>query len=122
VLIVPDVSVLSRDVLKRCNHVLDLDAPGGMLSAGFIPARLAYHSVFREDLDRLWNAPEPVENSYYLFLSANAPPREAFRDAVRFHWSHLANRELPIAAAAQAGTDINYKQSGFGTNSAGKSG
>ena len=107
--IVPDLLVLTRDVLKRCNHALDLDVPAGpVLSVGFIPARHAYHSVFREDLDRLWNADQPVENSYYLYMSADAPPGEAFREAVRFHWSQFGRREMPLAAAEQAGTDPAY--------------
>jgi hypothetical protein len=108
--IVPDLLVLTRDVLKRCNHALDLDAPAGpLLSVGFIPARHAYHSVFREDLGRLWNADQPVENAYYLYLSADAAPGEAFREAVRFHWSRFGRHELPVAATAQAGTDPAYR-------------
>ncbi|MCY2995966.1 MAG: exo-alpha-sialidase, partial [Planctomycetota bacterium] len=43
--LVPDLAVLGREDLKRCNHALDLDVPGGpLLRAGFLPARLASHS------------------------------------------------------------------------------
>lgn len=109
--IVPDTASLSREVLQRCNHAIDLDAPAGLFTVGFVPARQAYHSVYREDLDRQWLAQEPIENSYFLYLSAVAPPEAAFRDAVRFHWRRLAPPELAIAAAAQAGTAANYKSS-----------
>jgi len=108
--IVPNTNALSREILQRCNHAIDLDAPAGMLTAGFIPARLAYHSVYREDLDREWNAPHAVENSYFLYVTADAAPHEAFRDAVRLHW-RLAQPELAIAAAAQAGTAPEYQSS-----------
>lgn len=41
--------------------------------------------------------------SYRLFLNASAPPREGFRDVVRYHWetngrSYLARKEGPQAA------------------------
>jgi len=108
--IVPDVRALSRDALQRCNHTLDLDAPSGLLSVGFIPARQAYHSVYREDLDGVWTADQPVENSYYIYLSADAAPQAAYREAVRFHWDQFARQQIGVAAAAQAGTDARYKK------------
>lgn len=109
--IVPNTNSLPREMLLRCNHAIDLDAPAGLLSAGFIPARLAYHSVYREDLDRQWDPPPVVENSYFLYASAGAAPRQAFRDAVRLHWRRLAQPELAIAAAAQSGTAPEYQSS-----------
>ena len=111
--IVPDVLSLTRDMLRRSNHALSLDVSAGpVLSVGFIPARQAYHSVYREDLDRRWSADGPIENSYYIYLSAEAEPREAYREAVRFHWEQFARKEMEVAAAAQAGTDPQYKQCG----------
>ena len=111
--IVPDVLSLTRDMLRRSNHALSLDASADpVLSVGFIPAQQAYHSVYREDLDRVWSADGPVENSYYISLSAEAEPREAYREAVRFHWEQFARKEMEGAAAAQAGTDPQYKQCG----------
>jgi len=111
--IVPDVLSLTRDILRRSNHALDLDVPAGpVLSVGFIPARQAYHSVYREDLDRVWSADRPIENSYYIYLSAEAEPQEAYREAVRFHWEQFARKEMEMAAAGQAGTDPQYKQCG----------
>jgi len=111
--IVPDVLSLTRDMLRRSNHALSLDASADpVLSVGFIPARQAYHSVYREDLDRVWSADGPIENSYYIYLSAEAEPREAYREAVRFHWEQFARKEMEGAAAAQAGTDPQYKQCG----------
>jgi hypothetical protein len=103
--IVPDVSRLSRVALKRCNHSLDLDIPAGpVLSVGFTPAKRLYHTVFAEDFDRTWTAADIVENSYFLYVAANAPPAQAYRDAVRFHWSQFGHPALPIAADEQAGT------------------
>jgi hypothetical protein len=103
--IVPDVLRLSREVLKRCNHTLDLDVPAGpLLSVGFIPAKRLYHSVYWEDADRTWTAGDIVENSYFLYVTANAPAAQAYRDAVRFHWSQFGRMEIPFAAAEQAGT------------------
>jgi hypothetical protein len=103
--IVPDVLKLSREVLKRCNHTLDLDVPAGpVLSVGFIPAERLYHSVYREDADRMWAAGDAVENSYFLYVTANAPPAQAYREVVRFHWSQFGRMAIPFAAAEQAGT------------------
>ena len=107
--IVPDVLSLDRNVLKLCNHALDLDVPAGpKLAVGFIPAQKAYHTVFREDVDRTWSEHGALENSYYLYLSDVAPPKEAFRDAVRFHWEHFARSELIHAADEQSGTAPQY--------------
>ncbi len=112
--IVPNVSALTRDILKRCDHAIDLDAPAGpLLSVGFIPARLSFHAVYREDIDRVWTAQEPVENSYFLYLSANSQPGEAYRDAVRFHWNQFGRKAIPEAASGQAGTGSDYKQCGL---------
>lgn len=111
--IVPDVLSLTRDMLQRSNHALDLAASAApVLLVGFIPARQAFHSVYREDLGRVWRADGPIENSYYIYLSAEAELREAYREAVRFHWEELGRKEMEVAAAAQAGTDPQYKQCG----------
>jgi hypothetical protein len=61
--IVPDLAVLGREELKRCNHVLDLDVPGGpVLGVGFMPARLASHSVYALDAAR--HLPRPILATY----------------------------------------------------------
>jgi hypothetical protein len=107
--IVPDVLSLDRNVLGLCNHALDLDVPAGpKLAVGFIPAEKAYHTVFQEDVDRTWFHDGALENSYYLYLSDAAPLKEAFRDAVRFHWEHFARTELVHAADEQSGTAPQY--------------
>jgi hypothetical protein len=107
--IVPDVRRLTREALKRCNHDLDLDVPAGpVLAVGFSPARRFYHSVYVEDLDKTWTTGDIVENSYFLYVSASAHQGEAFRDAVRFHWSHFGRADLPISAEEQAGTDTRF--------------
>ena len=107
--IVPDVLSLTREVLKRCNHTLDIDVPAGpVLSVGFIPARRLYHSVYQDDWDQVWTARDTVQNSYFLYVSATALPAQAFRDAVRFHWRQFGQAELPIAADEQAGTDARF--------------
>ncbi len=108
--IVPEVLNLSREVLKRCNHALDLDVPRGpLLSVGFIPARKLFHSVYQENLDGVWTAQGTLENSYFLYVSASAPSREAYRDAVRFQWSQFGRAALPSAADEQAGTDPKFR-------------
>jgi hypothetical protein len=107
--IVPDVLTLNRASLKRCNHSLDLGVAGNAsLSVGYIPAKQAYHAVFKEDLDRTWIASERVVNRYYVYLTADAPPREAYREAVRFHWNQFGRQALSKAADEQAGTDSKY--------------
>ena len=107
--IVPDLLSLDRSSLKRCNHSLDLDATGvARFSVGYIPSKQAYHTVFKEDLDRTWTASEPVVNSYFVFLSADAPMRDAYREAVRFEWRQFGRSMLSKAADEQAGTDPKY--------------
>jgi hypothetical protein len=107
--IVPDLLALDRSTLKRCNHALDLNIPGRTLaSVGFIPAIRAFHTVFKEDLDRTWITDGPVENDYFLYLSGEAPPSEAYREPVTFQWSEFGRAALPIAASEQAGTDPKY--------------
>ena len=74
--IVPDVATLDRQILKRCNHALDLDVPGGpLLAVGFMPAKCVRHTVFSLDTGRTWTADKPLENAYYLFVTAAAAPR-----------------------------------------------
>ena len=112
--IVPDVSVLTRELIRRCSHALDLDVPAGpRLSVGFIPSQRFYHSVFAPNLDGAWAAEEPFVNSYSLLVTADAAPGEAFRDAVRLHWEKFGRRQLAAAAAEQAGTDAAYKSLGL---------
>jgi hypothetical protein len=112
--IVPDVAALTPDAIRRCPHALDLDVPGGpRLSVGFVPARLHFHSVYTEDLDRTWQIEAPVVNSYYLLVTAGAGPGEAFRQAVRLHWEKFGRRQLAAAARAQKGTDRAYRSLGL---------
>ncbi len=108
--IVPDLAVLDRPTLERCNHTLSLDVPAGpILSVGFLPARYAYHSVYERDTGRTWAA-APVENAYYLLISASMPPGQAYREAVRFHWRRFGLIEQAEAAAQQVGTDVRYRE------------
>ena len=112
--IVPNLAVLTRELIQRCSHALDLDVPAGpRLSVGFIPARTYFHSVFVHDLDRSWTAEQPFVNSYYLLVTAAAPPGEAYREAVRLHWEKFGRHELAAAAAQQAGTDNAYQSLGL---------
>ncbi len=112
--IVPEVATLTREVLKRCSHALDLDVPAGpLLSVGFIPARRAFHSVYEEDIDRQWSADTAAENAYFVYVSAAAAPGQAFRDAVRLHWEKFARPLLASAAGTQSGTDERYKTLGL---------
>ena len=109
--IVPDLATLDRPSLSRCNHSLDLDVPAGpLLSAGFIPARRSSHSVYSEDTQRVWTIDQPVENCYYLMLDADAPPAQAYRQAVRFHWDRFGRLEQTHAAEQQVGTDPRFRQ------------
>jgi hypothetical protein len=104
--IVPDVAKLDRRALQQCNHALDLDVPGGpKLSVGFIPARQAYHSVYEQDQARTWMADDPRENSYYLLITAAAEPGEAYREAVRMHWTRFGRPAQLSAAEQQVGTE-----------------
>ena len=104
--IVPDVAKLDRRTLQLCNHALDLDVPDGpTLSVGFVPARQAYHSVYEPDKARAWVAAAPLENSYYLLVTATAQPGEAYREAVRLHWRLFGRPTQLSAAAQQLGTE-----------------
>jgi hypothetical protein len=108
--IVPDLAALQREALKRCPHALDLDVPGGpLLAAGFMPARMAWHSVYALDTNRTWTADTPVENAYYLLVTASAAPGLAYREAVRFHWERFGRVEQARAADQQMGTDTRYR-------------
>ncbi len=108
--IVPDLATLDRAALKRCNHALRLDVPAGpRLAVGFQPARMAFHSVYTLDEDRVWTADSPVTNAYYLLISAAAVPGQAYREAVRFHWERFGRPAQASAAAQQAGTDAAYR-------------
>ena len=104
--VVPDVAALNRDALLQCNHAMDLDVPAGpLLGVGFIPARLAYHSVYEHDRSRTWTAAVPLTNSYYLLATARAQPGEAYREAVRMHWGQFGRPIQREAALQQVGTD-----------------
>jgi hypothetical protein len=103
--IIPDVASLDRDTLRLCTHSLDLDVPGGpALAVGFVPARYSYHSVYEPDKGRAWSADLPMRNSYYLLISAHAEPGQAYREAVRFQWSHFGRPAQLVAALQQVGT------------------
>jgi hypothetical protein len=109
--IVPDLATLHREELKRCNHALDLDVPGGpRLAVGFLPARRASHSVYAADEGRTWNVDRMVENAYYLLVTASAAGGQAYRQAVRFHWEHFGRTEQAHAADEQVGTDPRYRK------------
>jgi hypothetical protein len=112
--IVPDLLSLNREVLKRCNHAIDLNVPGKTaLTVGFIPAKQAFHTVFKEDLDRTWTAGEVLENSYYIYLTGSAPANHAYQEAVRFHWEKFGRVEQAKAADEQSGTDPRYQRCGL---------
>jgi hypothetical protein len=109
--IVPDLAVLRREELKRCNHALDLDVPDGpTLAVGFLPARLASHSVYALDPGRTRNVDRAVENAYYVFVTASAAAGQAYRQAVRFHWAQFGRAEQARAADEQVGTDPRYQK------------
>jgi len=104
--IVPDVTELDRRTLQQCNHALDLDVPGGpRLAVGFVPAHLAYHSVYEPDRNRSWTADNPWESSYYLLITATAEPGAAYREGVRLHWRCFGRPAQLHAAEQQAGTE-----------------
>ena len=103
--VVPDLAALDPGALRRCNHALDLDVPGGpALAVGFVPARFKYHSVYEADPGRAWAADAAVANAYYLLVDADAEPGAAYREAVRLHWSRFGRPAQLSAAAQQVGT------------------
>jgi len=107
--VVPDLLSLDRASLKRCQHSLDLDASEKpQLSVGHIPSKQAYHTVFKEDLDRTWTATDAVTNSYYLYVTGDAPAHQAYREAVRFEWTQFGHPAMATAADEQTGTDPRY--------------
>ena len=103
--IVPDVTVLNRDTLRLCHHALDLDVTEGpSLRVGFIPAKLARHSVYRMDAQRAWKLERPLENIYFLLVTATAEAGQAYRQCVRFHWERFGRPSQSVAAEQQKGT------------------
>ena len=108
--IVPDLSTLNRENLSCCNHALDLDVPAGpVLSVGYMPAKLSYHSVYCLNSNRTWQAETAVENAYFVLVTATATPAQAYRQAVRFHWDQFGRAAQKHAADQQAGTDKRYR-------------
>ncbi|MCK6486908.1 MAG: carbohydrate porin [Planctomycetes bacterium] len=102
--IIPELAALDRAALGLCPHALDLDVPGGpLLTVGFMPARKVRHTVFAADGEQSWEVKAPLENSYLLQLDADAEPGQAFRRAVRLHWSRYGRAEQARAGAQQQG-------------------
>lgn len=107
--VVPDLDGLTAELLKRCNHSLDLDVPAGpFLAVGFIPAKPVRHSVFAENPQRTWSVDGPLENRYYIFLTGEADPQQAYRRIVRFHWDRFGAPAQAEAALQQASTDPSF--------------
>lgn len=81
--IVPDLAALDRPARTRCNQALDLDVLNGpsgpLLSVGFMPARLAYHSVYAPDPGRTWTTDAPLVNAYYVLVTASAEPTQDYQ-------------------------------------------
>jgi len=106
--IVPDVTVLNRDTLRLCHHALDLDVTSSpSFRVGFIPARQARHSVYCMDAQRAWKLERPLENVYFLLVTATAEPAQAYRQCVRFHWERFGRPSQSAAAEQQKGTGPN---------------
>ncbi len=107
--IVPDLATLTKEVLQQCSHALDLDVPAGpRLSVGFLPAKRDYHAVYSLDAERVWTTDGLLENAYFILLTADSPPAEAYRQAVRFHWRQFGRAEQCRAGGQQAGTAPEY--------------
>jgi hypothetical protein len=103
--VVPDVTALGRDTLRLCHHALDLDVTADpSLRVGFIPAKLARHSVYSVDAERAWKLERPLENVYFLLVTATAEPGQAYRQCVRFHWERFGRPSQSFAAEQQKGT------------------
>lgn len=102
--IIPELAALDRTALGICPHALDLDVPGGpLLTVGFMPAKRIRHTVYAADGEQSWEVKAPLENSYLLQLDADAEPGQAFRRAVRLHWSRYGRAEQARAGAQQQG-------------------
>jgi hypothetical protein len=103
--IVPDVTTLTRDTLRLCHHALDLDVTAGpSLRVGFMPAKLARHSVYRMDAEQAWKLEKPLEDTYFLLVTAAAEAGQAYRQCVRFHWERFGHPSQSAAAEQQKGT------------------
>lgn len=112
--IVPDLASFDRRLLQRCPHALDLDVPAGpALGVGFMPARMVQHCVYAADTNRSWAVEAPLENAYFLLVTAAAEPAQAYREAVRFHWENFGRPEQARAADQQRGTDVRYQSLGL---------
>lgn len=102
--IIPELGALDRTALGTCPHGLDLQVPGGpLLTVGFMPAKRIRHTVYAADGEQGWELKGPLENSYLLQLDADAEPGQAFRRAVRLHWSRYGRAEQARAGEQQQG-------------------
>jgi hypothetical protein len=107
--LVPDLSLLDASRLADCFHALDLDVPAGpVLSVGYLPGKLLYHSVYGPDPEASVNAEAGLVNSYFVLATACAKPARAYREAVRFHWSRFGRTAQRQAASQQGGTGPLY--------------
>ena len=108
--IVPDLTFLDITALRRCNHALDLDVTGKpLLGVGFMPARMASHSVYALNDRRAWESDTAIENAYFMLITASAEPGQAYRQAVRFHWERFGRAGQAHASRQQVGTDPRYR-------------
>ena len=106
--IVPDVTVLSRDILQQCSHSMSLDVRRSpSVRVGFIPTQMLVHAVFCENEKEKWLPNATLNNSYYLLVSAQEVPHKAYSKAVRFHWKMFGAKEQLMAAEQQKGTDVD---------------
>jgi len=107
--LVPDLQRLTKDVLRRCNHAVTLDARNTpVLSAGFMRATLVAHSIYDANAEP-WIAADAAENAYYIHANASAAPAHGYRDVVRFHWNQFGRPAQAQAAAQQAGVAPQYR-------------
>jgi hypothetical protein len=103
--IVPDVTALGRGTLRLCHHALDLDVTASpSLRVGFMPAKQARHSVYSMDAQRAWKLERPLDNVYFLLVTATAEAGQAYRQCVRFHWERFGRPSQVEAAEQQKGT------------------
>jgi hypothetical protein len=108
--IIPELAALNRKALGMCPHALDLDVPAGpLLTVGYMPAKRQRHTVYAADGEQSWELQGPLENTYLLQLNADSEPAQAFRQAVRLHWSRYGRVEQARAGEQQQGR----KEGGF---------
>jgi len=105
----------NREVLQRCNHAMDLNVPGKTaLTVGFIPARQAFHTVFKEDLTVPGRLAKQLRIATISIWQAMRRQTKPTARRSGFIGKNFGRVEIAKAADEQSGTDPDISIAVFG--------